>query len=599
MLGKIFPFLTWFPLVNKLSLKKDLIAGLTGAVIVLPQGIAFATIAGLPPEYGLYTAMVTPIVAALFGSSLHVVSGPTTAISIIVFSTISHYAEPGTSEFVTLALTLAFLAGIFQFIFGLVRLGTLVNFVSHTVVVGFTAGAAVLIATSQLSHVLGLVVPRGESFLDTWVYIFNNITDINTYVLTIAAITLIATIACKYLVPRFPYMLFGLAVGSIVCVLLEGALHGVKLVGEIPPHLPPLSSPDLSIATIRKLSGEAFAVALLGLIEAMSIARAIATKSHQRIDSDQEFIGQGMSNIIGSFFSCYPGSGSFTRSAVNYSAGAQTPLAAIFAAITLIFIVMLISPLTAYLPITAMSAIILIVAFNLIEFSQIKKIVRFSRTESFILIVTFLATLFLELEFAIYLGVILSLVIFLSRTSTPNIVVLAPNPNVRDRHFTNTKLETLVQCPQIKVLRIDMTIYFGSLNHIQDKFHDISDNGIQNILVVGEGINFIDLSGAEMLRSEAIRFRRKGGNLYFCELKSEVYNFLKNGGFVDTIGKNNFFSHKTDAISMITYQLNRKICADCDAQAFIECEALASDLSQDELSTVPIYHYILFKSKNT
>jgi len=293
MWHKFLPFLAWWPLVGRDSIKADLLAGLTGAVIVLPQGVAFAMIAGLPPEYGLYTAMVTPIIAALFGSSLHLISGPTTAISIVVFSAISHHADPGTAEFISLTLTLTFLAGVYQLAFGLARLGTLVNFVSHSVVIAFTAGAAILIMTSQLKHVLGVYVPKGESFLHTWVDVFNGIGDINYYILTVALSTLISALLFKRFLPRLPYMLLAMIFGSLVSLLLNGEAHGVHLVGEMPAHLPPLSMPDFSIATIRQLAPEAFAVALLGLIEAVSIARSVATKSHQHIDGNQEFIGQG------------------------------------------------------------------------------------------------------------------------------------------------------------------------------------------------------------------------------------------------------------------------------------------------------------------
>jgi len=418
-LESIFPFLTWFKLVTKETIKADFIAGLTGAVIVLPQGVAFATIAGLPPEYGLYTAMVTPIVAALFGSSHHLVSGPTTAISIVVFSAISHHATPGTPEFLSLTLTLTFLAGVYQLAFGLARLGSLVNFVSHTVVIGFTAGAAILIATSQLKHITGIFVPKGESFLHTWVDMFAGISNFNIYLMVIALATLATALLSKKFIPKAPNLLLGMIVGSVIAILFKDYTDGIKLVGEIPAQLPPFSSPDFSIATIKMLAPEAFAVALLGLIEAVSISRAVANKSNQRINSNQEFVGQGMSNMFGSFMSSYAGSGSFTRSGINYEAGAKTPLSAIFAAVALMGIVLLIAPLTAYLPIAAMGGVILLVAYNLIDFHHITQVLRFSKSESSILLTTFFATLFLELEFAIYLGVLLSLVLFLAKTSTP------------------------------------------------------------------------------------------------------------------------------------------------------------------------------------
>ena len=573
-LARFLPFLNWIHLVNKESIKADLIAGFTGAVIVLPQGVAFAAIAGLPPEYGLYTAMVTPIIAALFGSSLHLISGPTTAISIVIFATVSHYAEPGSSEYISLVLTVTFLAGIYQLGFGLARLGSLVNFVSHTVVIGFTAGAAILIVTSQVKHVLGVDVPRGESFLHTWSDIFSQLGNINEYVFFIAALTLIIAVMVKRYFPKWPNLLIGLIAGSVLALLFNAQETGIKLVGEIPAHLPPLSLPDLSFETIRQLAPEAFAVALLGLIEAVSISRAIASKSNQRIDSNQEFVGQGLSNVVGSFFSSYAGSGSFTRSGINYAAGAKTPMSAIFAAVMLMLIVLLIAPLTAYLPVAAMGGVILIVAYNLIDFKHIKLILSNSKSESSVLIATFLATLFLELEFAIYMGVLLSLILFLAKTSTPNIPTLGIDVDEVDgkRRLVNIQKKPVKQCPQLKIIRVDMSVYFGSLNHIQSRIHQISENErIYNILIIGTRINFIDLSGAEMLVQEHRRLKKLGGGLYFCDLNSEVYEFAARTCFIKHVGNHHFFDSKKEAISAIYHILDKEICQTCSQLAFKEC----------------------------
>ncbi len=569
------PFLKWFRLVNSETVKADLSAGITGAVIVLPQGVAFATIAGLPPEYGLYTAMVTPIIAALFGSSFHLISGPTTAISIVIFSALSHHATPGTPEFISMALTLTFLAGIYQLAFGLARLGTLVNFVSHTVVVGFTAGAAILIATSQLKHVLGIDIPKGESFLHIWTDVFTQFPTANAKVMLVALLTLASAVALKYYAKKLPNLLIAMVVGSVAAILLGGETEGIKLVGKIPAQLPPLSTPDFSLTTIKLLAPEAFAVALLGLIEAVSISRSIATRSNQRIDANQEFIGQGLSNIGGSFFSSYAGSGSFTRSGINYSAGAKTPLSAIFAAFFLLLIIMLISPLTRYLPIAAMGGVILVVAYNLIDFHHINIILRHSRSEAMILVVTFLATLFLELEFAIYLGVLLSLVVFLARTSAPNIPTLALDRDEKtgSGKFINIQKKPLKQCPQLKVIRIDMSIYFGSINFIQERLNQISDNErIYHILIVGSGINFIDLSGAEVLVHENRRLKKLGGGLYFVGLKASVYEFSAKTCFIKKIGGDHFFDSKKVAISTLYKKLDRDICSKCQALVFEECQ---------------------------
>jgi sulfate permease, SulP family len=568
------PFLKWFRLVSKDTIKADLSAGLTGAVIVLPQGVAFATIAGLPPEYGLYTAMVTPIIAALFGSSFHLVSGPTTAISIVVFSAISNHADPGSAEFISLSLTLTFLAGIYQLGFGLARLGVLVNFVSHTVVIGFTAGAAILIATSQMKSITGIYVPKGESFLHTWIDMFNGIGNTNPYLFAIALITLITALAVKKYTPKIPNLLAGMVVGSLLALILKNYTDSIKLVGEIPAHLPPFSIPEFSLETIRMLAPEAFAVALLGLIEAVSISRAVATKSSQRIDANQEFIGQGLSNTVGSFFSSYAGSGSFTRSGINYDAGAKTPMSAIFAALSLMIIVLLIAPLTAYLPIAAMGGVILLVAYNLVDVHHIKTTLALSKSESAVLLTTFFATLFLELEFAIYLGVLLSLIFFLAKTSTPRIPTLSFNepPGAAHRKLVNIYSKPVKQCPQLKIIRIDMSIYFGSINHIQKRLTAIVDNErIYHILVIGSGINFIDLAGIEALEAEQIRLKKLGGGLYFLGLKSSVYEFAARAGFIKHVGSSNFFDSKTHAIKTIFKKMDSEVCLKCHSQIFEEC----------------------------
>ncbi|MEE9447248.1 MAG: SulP family inorganic anion transporter [Arenicellales bacterium] len=575
LLTRFLPFLSWMKLVNAQTLKADLIAGFTGAVIVLPQGVAFATIAGLPPEYGLYTAMVTPIIAALFGSSLHLISGPTTAISIVIFSTVSHHAAPGTPEFIEIALTMTFLAGVYQFVFGLVRMGALVNFISHTVVIGFTAGAAILIVTSQLKHVLGVPIPRGESFAHTWIDLWHSLPIANFYAIGIGVMSLLIALAIRLRWRTAPNLLIALLAGGGLTYWLGAEQHAIALVGEIPGRLPPLSMPDFSYSTVTKLASEAFAVAMLGLIEAVSISRSIASKSNQRVSASQEFIGQGLSNVVGSFFSSYAGSGSFTRSGVNYAANAKTPFSAIFAAIILMLIVLLIAPLTAYLPVPAMAGVILLVAYNLIDMSQIKHILSSSRNETIILIVTFLATLFLELEFAIYLGVLVSLVIFLWRTSTPEIITLAPDIDLDSQKNTlvDVASKPMNECPQLRIIRIDMSIYFGSLNHVQSRLIDITEHEkINHILIIGTGINFVDLSGEEMLLSEARRLEKLGGGLYFADLKPNVYEFLGRAHFISDLGNSHFFDGKKQAIRHIQRKLDQDVCSKCSARVFHECK---------------------------
>ena len=572
-LSHIFPFLDWWPLVSPKTLKADFLAGITGAVIVLPQGVAFAMIAGLPPEYGLYTAMITPIIAALFGSSRHLISGPTTAISLVVFASLSPLAEPGSLAYIQLALTLAFMAGVIQLILGLVRMGSLVNFVSHSVVTGFTAGAAILIITSQLKHILGIEIGNSSSFINTWTALFLKIGQTNVYALGIGIGSLAAGLLLKRFAPKLPYLLLAMVIGGLISYFVDGASHGVALVGKLPAHLPLPSLPQLSPPIVKGLAGKAFAIGLLGLIEAVAIAKAIASHTQQRIDGNQEFIGQGLSNIVGSFFSCYPGSGSFTRSGVNHQAGAQTPLAAIFAAILLALILLLVAPITAYLPIPAMGGIIIWVGYNLIDFHFIRLLVKTDRTEFVILAITFFATLFLELELAIYLGVIFSLIFYLQKTAQPRIVELAPNPESPRRQFVNIKKHHLADCPQLMVIRIDGSLYFGAIENVSTQLKELQEAKPEalHLLIVAEGINFLDLSGAELLGKEAFRRRKSGGDLFVAGLKQTSREMMEKAGYWEEIGEDHFFSSKQVAIRHIYPLLSQQICQSCTHRIFTEC----------------------------
>ncbi|MBK8489337.1 MAG: SulP family inorganic anion transporter [Saprospirales bacterium] len=572
ILSRVFPFLQWTPSITRRTLQADLIAGLTGAIIVLPQGVAFAMIAGMPPVYGLYTAIVVPIIAALFGSSMHVISGPNTAISLVVFSAISGFAEPGTEQFIQLAFVLTFLAGAFQLGLGLARLGALTNFVSHTVVIGFTAGAAILIATSQLKHVMGISIPQGEDFLNTWWDIILKIPETNLYVLGVGVGTLVIALIARRISKKLPHFLIAMILGSVLALVLGGPDKGIQFVQKMPAELPPFSIPELTISNLRKLSSNAFAVALLGLIQAVAIARAIGTKSHQRIDGSQEFVGQGLSNIVGSFFSSYAGSGSFTRSGVNFDVGAKTPMSAIFSSLILAVFLLLVAPLASYLPMPAMGGIILLVAYNLIDVAHIKGIAKTSRKENAVLIVTFLATLFLELEFAVYIGVFLSLVFYLSRTSTPHIAIMAPDPSDPNRRFINRARKPLKECPQLKIVRIDGSLYYGAVDHIASFLGELSENHPQrHVLILANGINFVDITGAEFLVQETKRWRALGGDLYICGLKIIAQDVLVAGGYRDEIGEDHFFTTKKEAIPAIYQRLDPKICETCEARIFEEC----------------------------
>ena len=577
-LTSLFPFLLWWPRVNATTLRADGMAGLTGAIVVLPQGVAFAVIAGMPPEYGLYAAMVPAIIAALWGSSWHLVSGPTTAASIVLFSGLSALAEPATPEYVTLAITLTFMVGVTQLVMGVVRMGTLVNFISHSVVIGFTAGAALLIALNQLKNFFGVEIARGLMFHEVFISFYNQLGDINPYITGVAVVTLVTGILVKRYLPRIPYMIVAMVVGSLVSVvlnLLYGQEHtGIETVGALPAQLPPLSAPDLSLATIKELAPLTVAATLFALTEAVSIARSLAARSGQHLDGNQEFKGQGLSNVVGSFFSAYVATGSFNRSGVNYEAGARTPLAAVFAGLALIVIMLLVAPYAAYLPNAAMAGILVLVAWGLVDFHHIAQIIRTSRSETAVLGVVFFSTLFLDLEFAILLGVLLSLVVYLSRTSRPAVRVRVPDPDKPRREFTTNP--ELPECPQFKMVRIDGSLFFGAVPYVAERLRDFEQRQPlqKHLLVIAKGINFLDVAGAEFIAAEAKKRRAQGGRLYLYEVKEAVCEALRRGGFVETIGEENIFESKTVAIKTIFDQHDRDICSRCDKRIFQECQAL-------------------------
>jgi len=573
-LAKAFPFLRWWPLVNRLTLRDDLIAGLTGALIVLPQGVAFATIAGLPPQYGLYAAMMPAVIGALWGSSWHLVSGPTTAISIAVFAALSHQAEPGSAQFISLVLTMTFLVGIFQLVLGLARMGALVNFISHTVVIGFTSGAAVLIAASQVRHFFGINVPRGAPFYEIIRQLFDQFGDINPYVLCVSLVTLATGILTKRYLEKIPYMIAAMIVGSLVAeglnLWLGQSATGIRTIGALPATLPPLSVPDLSLDALRHTLAPAMVITMLALTEAVSISRAIAVRSEQRIDGNQEFIGQGLSNIVGAFFSAYASSGSFNRSGVNYEAGAKTPLASIFASLFLILVLLLVAPLAAYLPTAAMAGILFLVAWGLVDFHHFHSIWHTSKAESAILSATLVGTLF-NLEAGIFIGVFLSLVMYLFRSSRPEIIPVVPAPEEGAYHFIRAKGR--VECPQMRIVRVNGAIYFGAASYVQSALQQIDeDNPLQkSVLVAAGGITFIDLAGAEVLAQEARRRRRLGGGLYFYRLNPAILKFLKQGDYLKDFGEGAFYPVMTNVTGALYWTLDPDVCRSCKKRIFKEC----------------------------
>jgi SulP family sulfate permease len=414
---KLFPFLQWLPEYKKPGvIRADVLAGLTGAIVVLPQGIAFALLAGMPPHYGLYAAMVPCLIAALFGSSRLMVTGPANAISLTTMALIAPLALPESPQYVVFVLTLSFLVGVIQLTLGFSGIGKWVEKVPHSVIVGFTAGAAVLIINSQAGTLLGMNIPRGMDVIDTLKALstlaING--DMQWQSIALVMITLGIIRLWSPLNKYVPSMLIAVIIGAIAAILIELAfpeMSPFKRVSSIPGAFPPISLPDLSLPTLQKLFAATLIMTLLASTEAMAIARAIALKSKDTFNANQEFIGQGLANVSGSFFSAYPSSGSFNRTGVNLAAGAKTPLSAICAAFFLIIILAFVSPLAKHIPYVVIASLLLLVAWKLIDVKQIRHEIKAGKSAWVPMLITAIGTVTIALEWAILLGIFSSVVI--------------------------------------------------------------------------------------------------------------------------------------------------------------------------------------------
>lgn len=500
----ILPFLNWLPKQTRARVGRDALVGLSGAILALPQSIAYALIAGLPPEYGLYAAIVPVIIACLWGSSWHLICGPTAAISIVLFASVSPLAVPGTQDYIGLILLLTFLAGIFQWLLGMLKFGALANFVSHSVVVGFTLGAAVVIALGQLPNVLGVDVPGKATALDSLLTLLRHVRDFDPASLGLGVGTVLLGVALKLWLPRWPTLLLTLVLASLAVWLLPSVFGHVQLVQAFVGRLPPFSPLPLDIETLLRLLPSAVAVGMLGLVTSLSIARSIAARSQQMLDANQEIRAQGLSNVFGALFSGYLSSGSFTRSGLNYEAGARSPLAGVFSALWVALFAITGSALIAHIPIPAMAGSILLISWGLVDTRGIRALWRVSRAEFAVMALTCVATLLLELQTAIYAGVLASLFFYLKRTSRPRI-----------QQWTEGDEE---------VLRVGGSIFFGASHYLQVRLQRTQG---QRVVIEAQHINFIDYSGVEMLHQEARRLLGLGRSLTLRRARSPVVEELK------------------------------------------------------------------------
>jgi len=580
-------FGAWTRRVDASTLRADATAGVLGALLVLPQAFAFATLAGLPPQYGLATAIVPCIVAALFGSSWHVVSGPTNANSLALFATLAPLAVVGSPDYIALALAVTVLVGIMQLAIGTLRLGSLAHFISPAALRGFMAGAAALIALYALPDLLGLPSPSAHRVTALAEHLVSHIGEATPAALAVGTVTLAISLAMRRLRPRWPYMLIGIAAGTALAYALArlGPATGaaadamrVAVVGPVPAVWPRLHVPAVDLRTLPDLVGIAFALTIVALGQSISIAKAVADRSGQHIDANREFRGQGLSNIVGGFFSSYVSCGSLNRSIPNLEAGAKTPLAAVFASLWLLALLAVSGSLLALIPMPAIAALLLLVSWSLFDLPGWQRLWRFSRQDFAVAATTFAATVTIRLEVAILLGTILSLVTHVWRTSKPAMRTMGFDSTEPARPFVVRAdvAAPLPECPQLKMIRMEGEVYFGAVSHVSDQLRDLRApaGSPKHLLVMAKSMNFIDLPAAEMWRAELVARRTMGGDLYFHRPRAPVIALWQKVGFMAELGADHVFPAKRVAIATIFDRLDRGICAHCTVRLYEECRSL-------------------------
>jgi SulP family sulfate permease len=563
-----------FKTYERKNLQFDLTAGITVAIILLPQAIAFAIIAELPPQMGLYTAIVGAIIGALWGASRQIHTGPTIAMSLLVLSVLMSVAEPGTPQFIVAAGVVAVIAGIFQLTMGLARLGALVNFVSYSVVVGFTTGAGILIAIKQLRLLLGLEF-TGRSIIQTLQGIVTHLPNIHWLTFVLGMGTLIIVILLRKVRPKWPGALMSMVGASLIVYVLDLDQAGVAVIGQLPQGLPPLADlplPDLKY--VSTLVPGALVVGAIGLVSTSAIARSMATQTGQRLDSNQEFVGQGLANVAAGLFSGFACAGSFSRSAVNLNANAKTPVSAIFSSLLVLLAMFALAPMVAYLPTAALAGVLIVTAYRMIDRAEIKRIWQGTRSDAVILLVTLLGTLLLRLELAILLGILLSFAFYILKTGHPRVQAVVPDGEFK--HFL-PQLPHQLTCPQLGILSIAGDLYFGAASQVEEAVqHYLTNHPEQRFLLLRmEHINHCDLRGTQLLDDIRQRCCKRGGDLFLVKVQKEVLAFMQSAGFYHRLGADHFLNEEESVTGLFYHILDPAVCIyECNARVFAECQNL-------------------------
>ncbi len=589
MWNKYFPFLNW---INELKdpkiLRADLVAGLTVALVLIPQSMAYATLAGLPEVYGLYIAFVPVFVAALWGSSRQLGTGPVAVVSTMTATMLTPVVIPMlgadyTQEeylalYIPTAMFLTLLVGIFQFSLGMFRLGAIVNFLSHPVIVGFTNAAALFIGLTQISKIFGVEMPGGASdnFLTVRILgVIDNLGDTHTETLIMGIAAFAIMIGLKKYAPKIPGVLVAVVGTTVVSYMIGFEEMGGKVVGTIPEGLPGFVLPAFSFEAFSGLFISAIIIAMVGFMEAISIAKAMAAKSKDRIDPNQELIGQGLGNICGSFFQSYPASGSFSRSAVNFNSGAKTGFSSVVTAIIVVITLLFLTPLLYHLPKATLAAVVIMAVFGLINFKAVKHIWVANKHDGIAAMVTFVATIISapKLDHGILIGAGLAIGLYLYRTMQPRVAVLG---RYKDGTLRDVEINKDIPTDEnIVAVRFDGSLYFANVSYFEDAMLKAVAHypNAKFLLVVGDAINQMDASGEEVLHHLVERLHDNDITVVFSGLKRQILQVLLATKLHDIIGEQNIFSNEDFALDEIYKRLELDASGSaCPLKRHIETE---------------------------
>jgi SulP family sulfate permease len=545
------PISGWLSKYNTQQLKGDLSAGLTVGVMLIPQGMAYAMIAGLPPIYGLYASTLPLIIYAVLGTSRQLAVGPVAMVSLLTAAGIGTLAEGGTEVYIGLAIALAFFVGLIQFLLGALRLGFLVNFLSHPVISGFTSAAALIIGLSQLKHLLGVDIARSHHVHEIILQAIEQFGAINwtTFAIGIGGILLIKGI--KKINKAIPGPLLAVIFGILMVWGLGLTGAGVKIVGEVPSGLPSFQVPNFSWETAQSLLPIALAISLVSFMESIAVAKAIQAKhKNYKVDSNQELIALGLANVGGSFLQSYPVTGGFSRTAINDQAGAKTGMASIISAILIVLTLLFLTPLFYYLPKAILASVIMVAVFGLIDLKEPVHLWKTDRSDFWMLVITFFGTLILGIEMGIGVGVALSLGMIIFETTRPHMAILGKVPGTSYYRNVN-RFNQLEERDDLLIVRFDAQLYFANINYFQSTLEEwiVQKSDQLNVLIINAAsITNLDSSALHLLEEMVKELRAEGKDVYFSGVRGPLRDMMVKAGLFDVIGENNFFMTVQEAV---------------------------------------------------